>query len=168
MNDVTVDQFVVQECARSNIALHLRWLVSTVMNQRGGKPREAVSQSWKVSYMDDGRPLFIQIAELIEASILDGSLAEHEQAPSTNELAAFHRVNPATAGKGLSLLVDRGILERRRGLGTFVAENAQQMIRDERVQQFARHYIDPLLAEARAIGLEKPAVLEIIRNRDVS
>lgn len=118
--------------------------------------------------MDDGRPLFIQIAEQIEASILDGSLAEEEQAPSTNELAAFHRVNPATAGKGLSLLVDRGILVRRRGLGTFVASGAQHIVRSERAQQFAQHYVDPLLAEARAIGLDTEAVLAMIRDRDAS
>ena len=72
--------------------------------------------------MDDGRPLFLQIAEKIEASILDGSLAEHRtSAIKRTELSAFYRVNPATAGKGINLLVDRGILVKRRGLGTFVA-----------------------------------------------
>lgn len=118
--------------------------------------------------MDDGRPLFIQIAEAIESSILDGSLAEGEQAPSTNELAAFHRVNPATAGKGLNLLVDRGILEKRRGLGTFVAPGAQQLVRSERVEQFVQHYVDPLLNETRAIGLEIDAVVAMLHDRDAS
>ncbi|MGO1960743.1 MAG: GntR family transcriptional regulator [Yaniella sp.] len=118
--------------------------------------------------MDDGRPLFLQIAEKIEASILDGSLAEEDQAPSTNELSAFYRVNPATAGKGINLLVDRGILVKRRGLGTFVAPGAQQIVRDERVEQFAQHYLDPLLTEARAIGLDTEAVLSMIRNRHAS
>jgi|SRR5690625_1263467 len=118
--------------------------------------------------MDDDRPLFIQIAEAIEGSILDGSLAEEEQAPSTNELSAFYRVNPATAGKGLNLLVDRGILVKRRGLGTFVAPGAQQLVRSERVEQFAQHYVDPLLTEARAIGLDTDAVLAMIRDRKPS
>ena len=118
--------------------------------------------------MDDGRPLFIQIAEKIEASILDGSLAEEDRAPSTNELSAFYRVNPATAGKGLNLLVDRGILTKRRGLGTFVAPGAQQIVRNERVEQFAQRYVDPLLTEARAIGLDTDAVLSMIRDRHAS
>lgn len=118
--------------------------------------------------MDDDRPLFIQIAEAIEGSILDGSLAEEEQAPSTNELSAFYRVNPATAGKGLNLLVDRGILVKRRGLGTFVAPGSQQLVRGERVERFAQHYVDPLLAEAQAIGLDTEAVLSMIRDRDAS
>ncbi|MGH3911315.1 MAG: GntR family transcriptional regulator, partial [Pseudonocardiaceae bacterium] len=51
---------------------------------------------------DDGRPLFLQIAEQIESSIIDGSLAEETQVASTNELAAFHRINPATAAKGVN------------------------------------------------------------------
>ena len=118
--------------------------------------------------MDDGRPLFIQIAEKIEASILDGSLAEEDRAPSTNELSAFYRVNPATAGKGINLLVDRGILEKRRGLGTFVAPGAQHIVRNQRVEEFAQHYLDPLLAEARAIGLDTEAVLAMLRDRDAS
>lgn len=118
--------------------------------------------------MDDGRPLFMQIAEKIEASILDGSLPEEEQAPSTNELSTFYRVNPATAGKGINLLVDRGILVKRRGLGTFVAPGAQQIIRNERVEQFAQHYLEPLLVEARAIGLDTEAVLAMIRDRSTS
>src|SRR5690625_6880547 len=110
--------------------------------------------------MDDDRPLFIQIAEAIEGSILDGSLAEEEQAPSTNELSAFYRVNPATAGKGLNLLVDRGILVKRRGLGTFVAPGAQQRVRSERVEQFAQHYVDPLLTEAKARSEEHTSELQ--------
>ena len=118
--------------------------------------------------MDDGRPLFIQIAEKIEASILDGSLAEEDRAPSTNELSAFYRVNPATAGKGINLLVDRGILEKRRGLGTFVAPGAQRIVHNQRVEEFAQHYLDPLLAEARAIGLDTEAVLAMLRDRDAS
>lgn len=83
----------------------------------------------EVSFVEDGRPLFVQIAEEVESSVLDGSLAEGERAPSTNELAAFHRINPATAAKGVNLLVDRGILVKRRGLGMFVADGAREILR---------------------------------------
>ena len=57
--------------------------------------------------IEEGRPLFVQIAEDIENSIIDGSLAEDAQAPSTNELAAFYRINPATAAKGITMLTDK-------------------------------------------------------------
>lgn len=115
--------------------------------------------------MEDGRPLFVQIAEEVEASVLDGSLVEGERAPSTNELAAFHRINPATAAKGVNLLVDREILVKRRGLGMFVAVGARERLRGERRQRFADDYLTPLLAEARHIGLSEETVLELLRER---
>ena len=52
--------------------------------------------------IEEGKALFLQIAESVEDSIVDGSLAEEAQAPSTNELAAFYRINPATAAKGVT------------------------------------------------------------------
>lgn len=115
--------------------------------------------------VEEGRPLFVQIAEQVEAAVLDGSLSESERAPSTNELAAFHRINPATAAKGVNLLVDRGILVKRRGLGMFVADGAREILLAERRQQFAHHYLEPMLTEARAVGLSEDAVIEMIRTR---
>ncbi|HZL80806.1 MAG TPA: GntR family transcriptional regulator, partial [Demequina sp.] len=55
--------------------------------------------------VDDGRPIFVQIAEQIEGQIVDGTMPEESQVPSINELAAFHRINPATALKGVNVLV---------------------------------------------------------------
>ena len=56
--------------------------------------------------MDDSRPLFAQVAENIENDIISGALPEEGQAPSINEFAAFYRINPATALKGINVLVD--------------------------------------------------------------
>src|ERR1035437_10482965 len=76
--------------------------------------------------LDEGAPLFVQIAERLAEDIADGSLAEGERVPSTNELAAFYRINPATAAKGISMLTDDGLVEKRRGIGMFVAGGARQ------------------------------------------
>jgi len=102
---------------------------------------------------DDGRPIFLQIAEQIENSIIDGSLAEGEQVPSTNELAAFHRINPATAAKGVNQLVTDGVLHKRRGIGMFVTTGARGLLRERRRARFAVQFVDPLVAEARKLGL---------------
>lgn len=115
--------------------------------------------------MDETKALFLQIAESIEDSIIDGTLAEEEQAPSTNELAAFHHINPATAAKGISRLVDKGVLYKRRGIGMFVATGAAQSLRAERSATFARSYIDPLLAEARKLGLDPHDLIQMIQDR---
>ena len=58
--------------------------------------------------LDEGTPLFAQVAERLAADIADGGLAEGERVPSTNELAAFYRINPATAAKGINILADEG------------------------------------------------------------
>ena len=114
--------------------------------------------------MDEGKPLFVQIAEQVEASILDGSIAEETQAPSTNELAVFHRINPATAAKGVNMLVDKGVLYKRRGIGMFVAPGARELLLKERRSDFAERYVQPLLAEARRIGLGPEDVADLVRT----
>ncbi|MBX9719425.1 MAG: GntR family transcriptional regulator [Microbacteriaceae bacterium] len=114
--------------------------------------------------MDDGRPIFLQIAELIENQVIDGSLVEGAQVPSTNEFAAFHRINPATALKGITLLVDAGVLYKRRGIGMFVAEGARARLLAERRERFAAEYVHPLVVEARALGLTTDHLIEMIRK----
>lgn len=103
--------------------------------------------------MDDSRPIFIQIAEQIENDIISGALPENSQVPSTNEYAAFHRINPATAGKGVNVLVDAEILFKRRGIGMFVAEGARNRIIAERRSTFLTEFIQPLLGEAHNLGI---------------
>lgn len=111
---------------------------------------------------DGGGPLFAQIAEQIEASIVDGTLAEETQVPSTNELAAFHRINPATAAKGVATLVADGTLYKRRGIGMFVATGARDRLRERRREDFARQFVAPLLEEARRLGLDTDQVKKLI------
>ena len=115
--------------------------------------------------IEEGKALFIQIAEQIEDSILDGSLAEESKAPSTNELAAFYRINPATAAKGVTMLTDKGVLYKQRGIGMFVATGARELLLGERRSVFADRYIDPLLAEARARGLGPEDRAALLRER---
>ncbi|WP_037052192.1 GntR family transcriptional regulator [Pseudonocardia halophobica] len=112
--------------------------------------------------MDDGRPLFLQIAEQIEASIIDGSLPEEGQVPSTNELAAFHRINPATAAKGVNQLVADGVLYKRRGIGMFVSTGARTQLLERRREEFAKQYVAPLLMEARRLGMDAEQIKKMI------
>jgi len=115
--------------------------------------------------IEEGRALFLQIAERVEDSIVDGSLAEDTRAPSTNELAAFYRINPATAAKGVNMLVDKGVLVKRRGIGMFVAPGAREQLRTERRTAFADRFIQPLLAEARTLGLSPDDLARLVRER---
>jgi GntR family transcriptional regulator len=114
--------------------------------------------------IEEGKPIFVQIAELIENDIIDGVLEEESQAPSTNEIAAFHRINPATAGKGVNRLVEDGILYKKRGIGMFVAPGARQRLVDLRTKEFRERFVAPLLAEAAKLGIEPEQVALMIQT----
>ena len=118
--------------------------------------------------MEEGRPIFRQLAEQIENQIIDGSLVEGSQVPSINEFAAFHRINPATALKGITLLVDTGVLFKRRGIGMFVADGARERLLAERRDRFAAEYVHPLLLEARGLELTTDQLIDIIRKESAS
>ncbi|MHA7269784.1 GntR family transcriptional regulator [Arthrobacter sp. HLT1-20] len=112
--------------------------------------------------IDDSKPIFLQIAEMIENDIVDGVLAEETQAPSTNEFAAFHRINPATAAKGVNRLVDDGILYKKRGIGMFVATGARAVLMSRRRDDFYEQFVRPLACEARKLGIDGAALAEML------
>ncbi|WP_322748270.1 MULTISPECIES: GntR family transcriptional regulator [unclassified Frankia] len=114
--------------------------------------------------LDDGTPLFAQIAQRLAEEIAEGALAEGERVPSTNELAAYHRINPATAAKGINRLTDDGLLEKRRGIGMFVAAGARERLLEERRKRFAERYVQPLVAEAHRLGIDADALVALIQE----
>lgn len=112
------------------------------------------------------KSIYLQIAEMIETDILRGILLEEERAPSTNELAKQYAINPATAAKGIGILVEEGVLYKKRGIGMFVAEGARENILERRRSAFYENYIKKLLWEARSIGLDPEEVIDLIRRND--
>ncbi len=115
--------------------------------------------------IEDVGPIFRQVAAEIENAIVDGSLLEETQAPSSNELAAFHRINPATAAKGLNQLVADGVLYKRRGVGMFVAPGARDQLLKRRRSEFADQYVRPLLAEAEKLGIPARELAAMIEDQ---
>ena len=114
--------------------------------------------------LEEGAPLFVQIAERLAEEIADGGLAEGDQVPSTNELAAYYRINPATAAKGINMLTDDGLLEKRRGIGMFVAAGARNRLLAERRKRFTERYVEPLVAEADRLGINADELVALIRE----
>ncbi len=114
--------------------------------------------------IDDTRPIFVQIAERIEEDILAGRLAEEEQAPSTNQFAALYQINPATAAKGVNLLVDQGILYKKRGLGMYVASGARAKLLEKRREQFFERYVVTMLQEADKLGITTEQLADMIQR----
>lgn len=103
--------------------------------------------------LSDHTSLYLQIAKMLEDGILRGIYPEETQVPSTNELARTLCINPATGAKGLNLLVEEGILYKRRGIGMFVAQGAAARIRAKRREEFMEQYVKPMAAEAHQLGI---------------
>lgn len=116
--------------------------------------------------MDDGRPIFLQIAEKIEDDIIAGGLPEESQVPSTNQFASFYQINPATAAKGVNLLVDQGILYKKRGIGMFVASGARETLIEKRKEQFFEQYVITMVQEARKLGITIDQLTDMVRRGD--
>ena len=83
--------------------------------------------------------------------------------PSTNELAKLYAINPATAAKGVNILVDEGVLYKKRGIGMFVSAGAKEAILSRRKNEFYDNYVK-LLEEAASIGLGKEEVIQLIQS----
>jgi DNA-binding transcriptional regulator YhcF (GntR family) len=119
-----------------------------------------------VHVFDDRSPIYLQIADKIKDDILSGSLREDEQVMSTNQYAAFYRINPATAAKGFHQLIDEGILYKRRGVGMFVAPDARTKLLSRRRERFFAEVVDPVLSEAHILGIPVADVIRHIQQRD--
>lgn len=103
--------------------------------------------------LNSDKSIYVQIAEIIENEILLGNLKEEEQAPSTNQFAKIYQINPATARKGLNILVDEEILYKKRGLGMFVAKGARMKILKKRQQIFFSEILPEIVNEANRLEI---------------
>ena len=110
------------------------------------------------------KSIYLQIAEMIETDILRDILLAEERVPSTNELAKLYAINPATAAKGVNILVDEGVLYKKRGIGMFVSAGAKEAILSRRKNEFYDNYVKKLLEEAASIGLGKEEVIQLIQS----
>jgi len=113
---------------------------------------------------DEERPIFIQIAEGIEDAILSGAFPEESQIPSITDFSVNYRINPATALKGINILVDEGILYKKRGIGMFVASGAIEKLKGKRKEQFFDGFIKKLVEEAKRLDISKEEVIKMLER----
>jgi len=117
----------------------------------------------KISF-DSLKPAYIQIAEAIEDDIINGKLPEGSAAYSQLIIARELAVNPATAAKGINMLVSKGILEKQRGASMTVAYGALDRLLKERREKNFRELISNIIAEAGKINLTEDEIIDEIRE----
>lgn len=110
------------------------------------------------------KPIYIQIREKIEDQILNDQLKEGEQAPSTNQLVSYFKINHVTVSKGINQLVEEGILFKKRGIGMFVAEGAKEKLIEKRKESFIEDYVVKLVHEAEKLSISESEIIQFIKN----
>lgn len=110
------------------------------------------------------KPIFMQLSEWIEDAILSGAFEEETQIPSTTKISVSYKINPATALKGMNLLVDEGIIYKKRGVGMFVSKGAAAKILHKRQKAFYENYIRSLIDEAEKLKISKEEIITMIRK----
>lgn len=114
--------------------------------------------------LSSDKSIYVQIAEIIENEILLGNLKEGEQAPSTNQFAKIYNINPATAGKGLNLLVEEEILFKKRGIGMFVSDGAYKRIIKKRQNIFYKEILPQIIEEADRLEISLDEIINHIKD----
>ena len=113
-------------------------------------------------FLSKEKSIYIQISEMIENDILRDILLEEEKVPSTNDLARMYTINPATAAKGVNILVDTGVLYKKRGIGMFVSAGAKEMIMKRRKAEFYENFVRAIVEEAISLGITKVDLIKMI------
>ncbi|MDD3103513.1 MAG: GntR family transcriptional regulator [Candidatus Cloacimonetes bacterium] len=107
----------------------------------------------------DDIPIYLQLRQQIEEQILARALKQEEQLKSLRVMAAEYRINPLTAGKAITALVDEGVLYQKRGIGIFVAPGAREKIIESRRGSFIKQTLEPALRLARSYDIPKAEII---------
>ena len=114
--------------------------------------------------LNDQALIYRHIAQMLEDDILRKVYREEEQVPSTTERSRVYHINPATAAKGVNLLVSEGILYKKRGIGMFVAKGAEEAVKAKRRAAFYRDFVKPLVREGRSLEVTGEELLTMVRR----
>lgn len=113
---------------------------------------------------DEKQPIFQQVADIIEDDILSGTYREDEQILSVAQFSQLFQINPATVVKGIGLLVNEGILYKKRGLGMYVSSDAKQKIQNQRRNRFYKELLSNLICEADKLELATEDIIKMIKQ----
>lgn len=112
----------------------------------------------------DREPIYRQIEGQVRQQIVAGALEEGERIMSTNEYAAAYRINPATAAKAFAALVADGLVERRRGIGMFVATGARSQLIASGRERYEAETLEPVIRAGRSLGLSDDEIVASVRR----
>ena len=109
-------------------------------------------------------PIYVRIIEGVKEYILTGELKEESQLPSTTYLSREYKINIATVNKAINVLVDEGLVYKKRGIGMFVKKGAVNALIKERRKTFKERYIKATLVEAKRLNYTAEELQQIVKE----
>ena len=109
-------------------------------------------------------PIYVRIVQGIKDAILNKQLKEEQQIASTTYLSKEYKINIATVNKALNILVDEGLVYKKRGIGMFVKSGALNKLIEERRQVFKERYIVATLTEAKRLNYTEKELQELVKE----
>ena len=110
---------------------------------------------------NDSQPIYRQLRDRVVAMILEGALKEGDPLPSVRNVAAEYRLNPLTVLKGYQQLVEESLVEKRRGLGMYVAEGATRALMKDERQKFLEEEWPRVHATIQRLGFSARELLAV-------
>ena len=113
---------------------------------------------------NDKDPIYRQLHDRLIELILEGVYQDGDPLPSVRQVSSDHRINPITVSKGFQMLVDEELVEKRRGIGMFVAEGATRKLHMVEREQFLKHDLPATIEKARRLGLSIDELLAKVQE----
>ncbi|MGQ9425541.1 GntR family transcriptional regulator [Gilvimarinus sp. F26214L] len=117
-----------------------------------------------VDNWDDSQPIYRQLRDRIVSLVIEGVFKEGEAVPSVRQVASEYRINHLTVSKAYQELVEDELLEKRRGLGMFVAQGAQQRLLDRERKQFLETELPAFIERMERLEIDPGTVIELINK----
>ena len=117
-----------------------------------------------MSDLNESLPIYVRIVEGVKDAILSGDLKEDEKILSTTYFSKTYNINIATVNKAINILVDEGLLYKKRGIGMFVKNGAVAQLIKERRLVFKERYIKATLIEAKRLNYTSEELQQIVKD----
>ena len=110
--------------------------------------------------LDQSKPVYQRLRDVIAAGILDGDFRDGDMLPSVRSLAAEHGANPLTVAKAYQSFQDEGLIVVKRGVGMFVANGAATTLRARLRAEFLDQVWPPVAAQIRRLAIDPQSLID--------
>jgi len=113
---------------------------------------------------DQKTPIYQQLADTIRQDILSGALPGGSAIPSVRQISVEYGLNPQTVLNATQILIQEGLLEKRRGLGMFVNQTARQQLSHSATERFKNETVQKLVHQAQLLSISQADLIQLIQN----